>query len=120
MSTIAPVKIGKRSGPVTLTDTAVAKVTELLALEGNPDMGLRVAVKPGGCSGYSYDMFFDSEVGDDDIVRSYGGVKVLVDSTSAELLNGASLDYKDTLQGAGFHITNPVATKTCGCGSSFS
>lgn len=120
MSTIAPVKIGKRSGPVTLTETAVTKVGELLALEGNPEMGLRVAVKPGGCSGYSYDMFFDSEVAEDDIVRTYGGVKVLVDSTSAELLNGASLDYKDTLQGAGFHITNPVATKTCGCGSSFS
>jgi iron-sulfur cluster assembly protein/iron-sulfur cluster insertion protein len=114
------VTIGKRSGPVTLTDAASAKVGELLALEGNPEMGLRVAVRHGGCSGYSYEMYFDSEVADDDIVRTYGGVNVLVDPASAELLNGASLDYRDGIQDAGFHITNPKATRTCGCGSSFS
>jgi iron-sulfur cluster assembly protein/iron-sulfur cluster insertion protein len=65
-------------------------------------------------------MFFDTEQGDDDIVRSYGEVRVVVDSASAELLNGAVLDYKDGLSDAGFHITNPNATRTCGCGSSFS
>jgi iron-sulfur cluster assembly protein/iron-sulfur cluster insertion protein len=79
-----------------------------------------VAVKPGGCSGYSYEMFFDTEVMSDDVVREFGTVKVVVDAASAELLTGSTLDYSDGLQGAGFHITNPNATRTCGCGSSFS
>jgi iron-sulfur cluster assembly protein/iron-sulfur cluster insertion protein len=77
-------------------------------------------VKPGGCSGYSYEMFFDSEILGDDVVREFSGVRVVVDEASAELLAGATLDYSDGLQGAGFHITNPNATRTCGCGSSFS
>ena len=115
------VQIGRRPSPVTLTDTAVAKVAELLAdEEGGEELALRVAVRPGGCSGYSYDMFFDSEIADDDIVRSFGEVRVVVDPESAELIKGATLDYRDGLQGAGFHITNPNATRTCGCGSSFS
>jgi iron-sulfur cluster assembly protein/iron-sulfur cluster insertion protein len=115
------VKIGRRPGPVALTDTAVAKVAELLAEEeGSDSLVLRVAVKPGGCSGYSYDMFFDSELAEDDVVRSFGEVRVAVDPDSAALIQGATLDYKDGLQGAGFHITNPNATRTCGCGSSFS
>lgn len=120
MSTVAPVKIGRRPGPVTLTDAASAKVADLLIQEGNAELALRVAVRPGGCSGFSYDMFFDTDVADDDIVRTFGDVKVVVDPTSAEMLQGATLDYQDTLQGAGFHITNPNASRTCGCGSSFS
>ncbi|HLX78563.1 MAG TPA: iron-sulfur cluster assembly accessory protein [Acidimicrobiales bacterium] len=83
-------------------------------------LALRVAVRPGGCSGYSYDMFFDAEIADDDVVRTFGAVKVAVDPESAELIKGSTLDYRDGLQGAGFHITNPSATRTCGCGSSFS
>jgi iron-sulfur cluster assembly protein/iron-sulfur cluster insertion protein len=115
------VAIGKKPDPVVLSETASAKVAQLLAEEeGGDDLALRVAVKPGGCSGYSYEMFFDSEQADDDIVRDFGGVKVLVDPTSAELLTGATLDYSDGLQDAGFHISNPNATRTCGCGSSFS
>ena len=115
------VSIGKKPDPVTLTESASAKVAQLLAEEeGGDDLALRVAVKPGGCSGYSYEMFFDSEQDDDDVVRRFGGVKVVVDATSAELLTGATLDYSDGLQGAGFHISNPNATRTCGCGSSFS
>ncbi len=117
----ASVKIGPRPAPVSLTDTATEKVAELLAEEeGAEGLALRVAVRPGGCSGYSYDMFFDSEVADDDVVRSFGTVKVVVDPESAELLKGSTLDYRDGLQGAGFHISNPNATRTCGCGSSFS
>ncbi len=115
------VSIGKKPNPVTLTASASTKVAQLLAEEeGAEELALRVAVKPGGCSGYSYEMFFDSEQDDDDIVREFGGVKVVVDPTSAELLTGATLDYSDGLQGAGFHISNPNATRTCGCGSSFS
>jgi iron-sulfur cluster assembly protein/iron-sulfur cluster insertion protein len=122
MSTVSvsPVTIGRKPDPVSVTPAAVAKVAELLAQEGDSELFLRVGVRPGGCSGYSYDMFFDTEQGDDDIVRSYGEVRVVVDSASAELLNGAVLDYKDGLSDAGFHITNPNATRTCGCGSSFS
>ena len=115
------VNIGKKPAPVSLTESASAKVAQLLAEEeGGEALALRVGVKPGGCSGYSYEMFFDSEREDGDIVLEFGGVQVVVDPTSAELLTGATLDYSDSLQGAGFHITNPNATRTCGCGSSFS
>ncbi len=115
------VNIGKKPAPVTLSDGAVTKVAELLAQEDEgTGLALRVAVKPGGCSGYSYEMFFDSEILPDDVVREFGTVKVVVDPASAELLTGSTLDYSDGLQGAGFHITNPNATRTCGCGSSFS
>ncbi len=111
----------KDPDPITLTDVAASKVAELIAAEGVEEvLALRVSVKPGGCSGFNYDMFFDSEFADDDILREFGAVKVVVDSQSAELLNGSTLDYSDTLQGAGFHITNPNATRTCGCGNSFS
>ena len=114
------VSIGKKPAPVTLSDDATSKVAELLAQEGDENLALRVAVKPGGCSGYSYEMFFDTEVMSDDVVREFGSVRVVVDAASAELLTGSTLDYSDGLQGAGFHITNPNATRTCGCGSSFS
>ena len=120
MTTISTVSIGKRPSPITLTDAAAAKVAALLVEEGNDELALRVAVRPGGCSGYSYEMFFDADFADDDVVRTHGEVKVVVDAASAELLKGATLDYSDGLQGAGFHISNPNATRTCGCGSSFS
>jgi iron-sulfur cluster assembly protein/iron-sulfur cluster insertion protein len=103
-----------------LTELAATKVSELLEQEGNSELFLRVAVRPGGCSGFSYEMFFDSEIADDDLQSSTAGVKVVVDPASAALLVGASLDYKDGLQGAGFSINNPNATRTCGCGQSFS
>lgn len=118
--TATQVRLGKRPSPVNLTDRAVSKVAELLAEENNPDLFLRVAVRPGGCSGFSYDMYFDAEQAEDDIVRKFGAVKVVVDPSSADMLKGASLDWKDGLTDAGFHITNPNATRTCGCGSSFS
>lgn len=103
-----------------VTEAAAAKVGELLEQEGNPELFLRVAVRPGGCSGYSYEMFFDSDLMDDDVSSVASGVKVVVDPASAALLVGATLDYKDGLQGAGFSINNPNATRTCGCGQSFS
>ena len=121
MTTISTsVNIGKKPAPVTLSDAATTKVSELLAQEEGDNLALRVAVKPGGCTGYSYELFFDTEVMTDDVVREFGTVKVVVDAASAELLTGSTLDYSDGLQGAGFHITNPNATRTCGCGSSFS
>jgi iron-sulfur cluster assembly protein/iron-sulfur cluster insertion protein len=114
------VNIGKKPAPVTLSDTATTKVAELIAQEEGDNLALRVAVKPGGCSGYSYEMFFDTEVVSDDVVTEFGAVKVVVDAASAELLSGSTLDYSDGLQDTGFHISNPNATRTCGCGSSFS
>ena len=114
MSTTTP------TDTITLSDAAVAKVAELVAQESQPDLALRVAVRPGGCSGFSYEMFFDTEVADDDVRLEFGAVKVLVDPASSKLLSGATLDYKDGLQGAGFAINNPNAQRTCGCGQSFS
>ena len=103
-----------------VTETATNKVSELLAMEGNPELALRIAVRPGGCSGYSYEMFFDSEIAHDDPQSAHGPVKVVVDPASAQLLKGATLEYKDGLQGAGFSINNPNAQRSCGCGQSFS
>jgi iron-sulfur cluster assembly protein/iron-sulfur cluster insertion protein len=114
------VSIGKKPNPVTLTDAASAKVAELLAQEGNDALALRIAVRPGGCSGFSYEMFFEADIDETDIIREFNTVKVVVDEQSADLLKGSTLDYSDGLQDAGFHVTNPNATRTCGCGSSFS
>lgn len=109
---------------ITLTDTAAVKVKELLEAEGATDLALRVAVRPGGCSGFSYEMFFDGDIAADDEKATFGTdgsqVMVVVDPQSKQLLEGATLDYKDGLNQAGFSITNPNASRTCGCGSSFS
>lgn len=105
---------------IALTDNAAVKVKDLITQEGNDELMLRVAVRPGGCSGFSYEMFFDTDKAGDDLIVDYSGVKVVVDPSSAQLLNGATLDYSDGLQGAGFAIDNPNAQKTCGCGNSFS
>jgi iron-sulfur cluster insertion protein len=114
--------LGTEEAPdvIVLTDTATEKVRSLMDAEGVADMALRVAVRPGGCSGFNYEMFFDTDVADDDQTADYSGVRVVVDSSSAMLLEGATLDYKDGLQGAGFAIDNPNAQRTCGCGQSFS
>ena len=107
---------------ITVTDSAARKVKELLEAEGATDLALRVAVRPGGCSGFSYEMFFDGDFADDDETAQFGPdqVSVVVDPASAQLLLGATLDYKDGLNQAGFAIPNPKATRSCGCGQSFS
>ena len=105
---------------ITLTPTAATKVKTLLEAEGEPGLALRVAVRPGGCSGFSYEMFFDSDVATEDQTADYDGVRVVVDPSSASLLTGATLDFKDGLQQTGFAIDNPNAQRTCGCGQSFS
>jgi iron-sulfur cluster assembly accessory protein len=105
---------------ITLTDNATTKVGQLIEAEGDEALALRVAVRPGGCSGFSYEMFFDTDIATDDVTIEYGKVKVVVDPSSAQLLTGATLDYKDGLDQSGFAITNPNAERTCGCGQSFS
>ena len=109
---------------IALTDKATVKVAELISAEDEAGLALRVAVRPGGCSGFSYEMFFDSEVADDDKVEEYGegdgNVRLVCDTASADMLKGATLDYTESIQETGFKITNPNAERTCGCGSSFS
>jgi len=106
--------------PIVFTDSAAAKVKELVDEEGNPDLKLRVFVQGGGCSGFQYGFTFDELVNDDDTQMSKNGVTLLIDAMSLQYLMGAEIDYKDDLQGAQFVIKNPNATTTCGCGSSFS
>ena len=120
MTQILSIKSSRPSPPVALTATATTEVAELIQAEGEPGLALRVAVKPGGCSGFSYEMFFDAETDTEDIVSEFGEVKVVVDPESAERLRGSTLDYKEGLMGAGFAIENPNVTKSCGCGNSFS
>jgi iron-sulfur cluster insertion protein len=106
--------------PIIFSDSAAAKVKELVDEEGNPDLKLRVFVQGGGCSGFSYGFTFDEIVNDDDTTMEKNGVTLLIDAMSFQYLVGAEIDYKDDLQGAQFVIKNPNATTTCGCGSSFS
>ena len=105
---------------ITLSEAAVAKLAQLLAEEGEEGLGLRVAVRAGGCSGFSYEMFFDTETSPDDHEATFGSVAVRVDASSAPHLIGATLNYSDGLQGAGFSVDNPNAQRSCGCGKSFS
>ena len=101
------------------TDSAVAKVRELIAEEGNPDLKLRVFVSGGGCSGFQYGFTFDEEINEDDTPFTKGGVTLLIDAMSYQYLVGAEIDYTEGLEGAQFVIRNPNASSTCGCGSSF-
>ena len=87
---------------ITLTDSAAVKVRQLIDQEGEDGLALRVAVRPGGCSGFAYEMFFDTDIAADDVASEFGGVKVVVDPSSAQLLAGAELDYKDGLEKSGF------------------
>ncbi|MEW6543798.1 MAG: iron-sulfur cluster insertion protein ErpA [Nitrospirota bacterium] len=104
---------------ITITAKAEEKIKELMKEEKDV-LGLRIYVRGGGCHGYQYGMSFEDKMGDDDTVIEQGGVKVLLDSQSAPLLQGAEVDYVDSLQGSGFSVKNPQAKTTCGCGSSFS
>jgi iron-sulfur cluster insertion protein len=98
---------------------AVIKLQELVAEENNPNIKLRVFVQGGGCSGFQYGFTFDETQAEDDFDFEAGTVRVLVDSMSMQYLQGANIDYQESLQGASFVINNPQATTTCGCGSSF-
>ena len=105
---------------VAITAPAAEKIKEFMAEEdGNPQF-LRIYVQGGGCSGLSYGMGFEKESEEDDRVIEENGVKVLVDSMSIDHLNGANVDYIESLMGSGFKINNPNVTKSCSCGSSFS
>jgi iron-sulfur cluster assembly protein len=104
---------------LSLTDAAASKLQELTKEETNPDVGLRVYVYSGGCSGYKYGMMLEDAPTPEDNVLAVNGVKVYVDGNSISLLQGSSIDYVDTLMGAGFTVNNPNAVTGCGCGNSF-
>ena len=106
--------------PLIFTDSAAAKVRELVDEEGNRDLKLRVFVQGGGCSGFQYGFTFDEVANEDDTQMTKNGVTLLIDAMSLQYLVGAEIDYKEDLQGAQFVIKNPNASTTCGCGSSFS
>jgi iron-sulfur cluster insertion protein len=105
---------------ITLTEKAVTKVKEIREAEGLGEQGLRVRVIGGGCSGFSYDLFFEDEVSDVDQTFESHGIKLYVDMMSFQYLEGVEIDYVEGLHGAGFKFLNPNAKSTCGCGSSFS
>ena len=110
-----------RSQGVTLTPTAAAKISELIDSEENNEMVLRLGVKRSGCSGFAYDLFFDSTVEPSDIVNETDGVRIAVDAESAEMVAGAVMDFKDDGEsGSGFAIENPNESGSCGCGNSSS
>lgn len=106
--------------PLFFSDSAVAKVRELVEDEGNPDLKLRVFVTGGGCSGFQYGFSFDENQDEDDTVIEKGGMRLLVDPMSYQYLVGATIEYQEGLQGSQFVVQNPNASSTCGCGSSFS
>ncbi len=105
---------------VTFTDIAASKIREMAAEQDFADHGVRVMVIGGGCAGFTYDMDFESEAKEDDEVGEQHGLKVFVDPMSLCYLEGTVVDYIESLDFSGFHFDNPSATRTCGCGSSFS
>ena len=105
---------------ITVTDSALLKIADILAEENNPKVKLRTFVQGGGCSGFSYGFTLDEEQNEDDFVIDKAGVIILIDSMSMQYLQGASIDYKEEIMGSQFVIANPNAQSTCGCGSSFS
>ncbi len=104
---------------IQLSENAAGKVKELLQQEGQPEVVLRVAVQPGGCSGLRYQMYLDDQVGDGDLAAEQHGVRVVIDKMSAPYLKEAKIDFVDTLEASGFTIDNPAAQGSCACGHSF-
>jgi iron-sulfur cluster assembly protein len=104
---------------VVLSEAAAGKLQELVAAEQNPQMGLRVYVYSGGCSGFRYGMMLEDQPSSEDVTVESRGIKVYVDRNSTQYLGGSEIDYLDTLMGAGFTVNNPNAVSACGCGSSF-
>ena len=120
-TTIVPIETTTEARPhgVNLTEAAAAKVKSLLEQEGRDDLRLRVAVQPGGCSGLIYQLYFDERYLDGDETVDFDGVEVIVDNMSIPYLDGAAIDFKDTISEQGFTIDNPNAAGSCACGDSF-
>ncbi len=104
---------------ITMTESAKTALRNFIAEEESPEVGLRVYITPGGCSGFSYGMVLEDQTDPSDEVFDQEGVRVIVDRFSSSMLDGAEIDYVESLMGAGFSVSNPNATTTCGCGHSF-
>ena len=109
----------RRTDQINLSPVAASKVKSLLEQEGRDDLALRIAVQPGGCAGLRYNLFFDDRSLDGDLISEFGGVKLTVDRMSAPYIQGATIDFVDTIEKQGFTIDNPQATGSCACGDSF-
>src|ERR1700742_3648809 len=108
-----------RTNGINVTDGAASKVKSLLEQEGRDDLQLRIAVQPGGCAGLRYQLFFDERTLDGDLFRDFNGLRVAVDRMSAPYVQGATIDFVDSIEKQGFTIDNPNATGSCACGDSF-
>lgn len=106
--------------PVTITDSAARRISQLMTAEGNPKLMLRIAVSGGGCSGFQYGFTLDDTRLDEDVLFERTGIKVVIDATSLELIQGAEIDFVEELVGSSFQVRNPNASSSCGCGNSFS
>jgi iron-sulfur cluster assembly accessory protein len=111
--------LGTETHGVTMTDAAATKAKNLLDQEGRDDLALRISVQPGGCAGLRYNLFFDDRTLDGDLNADFGGVRLTVDRMSAPYVQGAFIDFVDTIEKQGFTIDNPNATGSCACGDSF-
>lgn len=118
-SALTGITVTENTHNVTLTAAAVDKVKSLLNQEGRPDLRLRVAVQPGGCSGLIYQLFFDERELENDASVDFDGVELIIDEMSVPYLDGASIDFSDTIEKQGFNIDNPNAGGSCACGDSF-
>jgi iron-sulfur cluster assembly protein len=116
---IEPQQTAAATPIVSLSEAAAAKLQELTAADPSPNVGLRVYVYSGGCSGFRYGMMLEDQPTAEDLTIESRGIKVYVDQNSTQYLSGSEIDYLDTLMGAGFTVNNPNAVSGCGCGSSF-
>jgi iron-sulfur cluster insertion protein len=105
--------------PITITDNAARRIAALMSAESNPNLMLRVAVSGGGCSGFQYGFTLDDARLEDDLLFEKSGIKVVIDQTSLELIQGSEIDFVEELVGASFQVRNPNASSSCGCGNSF-
>lgn len=104
---------------LTLSANAAARIRKIVEAEGNPELRLRLSVSGGGCSGFQYGFTLDDSMGHDDLIIERDGAALVIDTLSAEYMRGSEIDFVEDLSGAGFHIRNPLATASCGCGNSF-
>lgn len=119
-TTVAPnATIATANPNVTVTERAVKELQNVMAAEGAAGQALRLAVEPGGCAGYQYALSFAASAEGDEVAATSNGIRILVSKASIPMLNGLTIDFVDTPMGSGFHIKNPNAKSTCGCGNTF-
>ncbi|CCQ73621.1 iron-sulfur cluster insertion protein ErpA [Magnetospira sp. QH-2] len=104
---------------VTISDNAAKRIAQLIEMEGDESLMLRLSISGGGCAGFSYGFSLDKATNDDDVQFEHDGVKVIIDETSLDLLGGSEIDFVQDMMGASFQVKNPNASSTCGCGTSF-